>query len=706
MDHSNHPSVFLSVYLSILIVAAYSVAGYAQVAEEFGLPTDAPQDAIMAGSDEVKIVQDWSVAAFTGGSSDNSDKSFLAVTVPFSFRYGGIESAQLLKGWKQTEQTAKQADGVQRSIIWIDPVTNLAVTAVVTTFNRYPAVEWLLYFENQGQQDTPILEDVQALDVMLRTNDATQPAVLHRLTGDNCSDQTFLPYETPLEAGQEISMAPVGGRPSNTGAVPFFNFEYAGKGVITAVGWSGQWAATLQRAKEGPTRLRAGMELTHLVLHPGEKIRSPRILLMPWSGDRTTGHQRFRRLMMFHYAPKQDGRPLRLPTVAAQCFDRYIGHNQRPEFATEAAQLAAVKFTRELGGTAHWIDALWFKDGFPSGVGTWECKPEFSRGLKPISDACHEQGMKFVVWFEPERIGKGSRIAREFPELVFGGSNGGLFKLNDPEARRWLTELLSQRISEFGIDIYRNDFNMDPLDFWRGNDTPDRQGMTEIRYVEGHYAMWDELRARHPKLWIDNCASGGRRIDLETCMRAVSLSRSDTACWPDHEILNHVQTQGLSLYIPLSTTFTWTPVAYDVRSSSTAGTIGQFDCLDPQFPMDQGRAALAEAKANQPYWYGDYYPLSTPTLAADQWAAFQLHRADCGRGMVLAFRRQECPQPEYTVKLGGLDPASDYQVEFVDDAWQRTEKTIPGRELAEKLVIQLPKEKSSLLIRYRQLPAK
>ncbi len=40
--------------------------------------------------------------------------------------------------------------------------------------------------------------------------------------------------------------------------------------------------------------------------------------------------------------------------------------------------------------------------------------------------------------------------------------------------------------------------------------------MTEIRYVEGHYAMWDELRARHPGLWIDNCASGGRRIDLET----------------------------------------------------------------------------------------------------------------------------------------------------------------------------------------------
>ncbi len=704
MGHANNPNRLSFILLSAVIIAAYVTVGYAQAAEEISLPNDAPNDAVMAGPAEIQILHDWSAAAFTGGSAGTGEASLLAVATPFSFQYGGTDSSKFLKEWKQEVKTVKQKDGIEHKITWTDPVSQLAVTAVVTCFHRYPAVEWLLSFENQGQQDTPIIENIQALDVRLRTNDARQPAVLHRLTGDNCNDRSFLPYETPLKAGKDITMAPVGGRPSNTNAFPFFNFEYAGQGVITAIGWSGQWAATLQRANDGPTRLRAGMELTHLVLHPGERIRSPRILLMPWNGDRITAHQRFRRLLMFQYVPKLDGRPVRLPIVAAQCFDRYIGRNQRPEFATEAAQLAAVKFTHELGGTAHWIDALWFKDGFPNGVGNWECRPEFPQGLKPIGDACHEQGMKFIVWFEPERVGAGSRIAREHPEFVFGGADGGLFKLNDPDARRWLTDLLSQRITEFGIDIYRNDFNIDPLGFWRGNDTPDRQGMTEIRYVEGHYTMWDELRARHPGLWIDNCASGGRRIDLETCMRAVPLSRSDTVCSPGHPIFDQVQTQGLSLYIPLFASFGWTPEACEFRSAATAGAIGQFDCMNEQFPMDQGQAALSEAKENQPYWYGDYYPLTSPTLAADQWAAYQFHRGDCGRGMVLAFRRQECPQPEYTVKLGGLDPARDYQVEFIDDNWQRTEKTIPGRGLAEKLVIQLPKEKNSLLIRYRPLP--
>ena len=66
--------------------------------------------------------------------------------------------------------------------------------------------------------------------------------------------------------------------------------------------------------------------------------------------------------------------------------------------------------------------------------------------------------------------------------------------------------------------MYRNDFNLDPLGFWRGADAPDRQGITEIRYVEGQYAIWDELLRRGiPGCAIDNCASGGRRIDLETC---------------------------------------------------------------------------------------------------------------------------------------------------------------------------------------------
>jgi hypothetical protein len=70
----------------------------------------------------------------------------------------------------------------------------------------------------------------------------------------------------------------------------------------------------------------------------------------------------------------------------------------------------------------------------------------------------------------------------------------------------------------------------DPLPYWRANDAPDRQGMAEIRHVEGLYEFWNDLLRRHPGLVIDNCASGGRRIDLETISRSIPLWRSDWQC--------------------------------------------------------------------------------------------------------------------------------------------------------------------------------
>ena len=90
-----------------------------------------------------------------------------------------------------------------------------------------------------------------------------------------------------------------------------------------------------------------------------------------------------------------------------------------------------------------------------------------------------------------------------------------LLNLGNPEARKWLVEHIDKILVEQGIDLYRQDFNMDPLYFWQANDSEDRQGITEIKHVTGYLAYWDELRRRHPNMLIDSCASGGRRNDLE-----------------------------------------------------------------------------------------------------------------------------------------------------------------------------------------------
>lgn len=618
--------------------------------------------------------------------------------LPFSFLLDGKPSAGLLASWPLETTTSEEGDLTLRTLRWTQPGGGLQVVAEVRTFANSPAAEWVLHFENTGTADTPVISDIEPLDVGLRSGYAKRTLALHELHGDGCDHDTFSVLESTIDAGRTKTIASTGGRPSSVSAFPFFDLEYAGQGLIVGIGWTGQWAAHFTRAGSGPARLAAGMEATHLVLRPGERIRSPRILLLPWRGDRQTALNRFRRLILAHYVPMIDGEPARTP-VALQTFDRYVW--AVPEWATEAGQIAYAKAAHEVGADSVWLDAAWFPGGFPNGVGSWFARPEdFPRGLKPVSDAAHAKGMRFVLWFEPERVAPGSEIAREHPEFVHGGADGGLFRLDMPEARQWLTDLLSKRIEEYGIDVYRNDFNIDPLGFWQRNDAPDRVGMTEIRYVEGLYQMWDDLLRRHPGLMIDNCASGGRRLDLEMTMRAIPLWRSDTNCSPGHPEFNQAQIPALSRYLPLHAGSVWTPETYSVRSSAASGLSCEFDYRSDSFDFDLARRMLEEVHENQPYWLGDLYPLAPIGISKGAWGAYQLHRADWNAGIVLAFRREESPYPILEAQLGGLDPKATYLLEYIDEGGHVTKRTALGRDLLESCELRIERGKS-LLLRYR-----
>ena len=163
---------------------------------------------------------DWADACIVTGNGricwadeDKGPRPFMAAAIPFSFRLGGQPSASFLPEWRQAATTNETSTRTVREVVWTDPKTALRVNAAVVAFKRYPAAEWVLSFENLGDRDTPPIEEVQALDVQLRTSCAEEPVRLHHLIGDVCSERSFLPQETEVEQGKPVTLAPKGGRP-------------------------------------------------------------------------------------------------------------------------------------------------------------------------------------------------------------------------------------------------------------------------------------------------------------------------------------------------------------------------------------------------------------------------------------------------------------------------------------------------------------
>ena len=173
--------------------------------------------------------------------------------------------------------------------------------------------------------------------------------------------------------------------------------------------------------------------------------------------------------------------------------------------------------------------------------------------------------MKSIVWFEPERVTPGTFLYTNNPAWLLGREGDQkLLNLGHAEARAWLINHVDRLLTEQGIDLYRQDYNIDPLNFWRGADAEERQGITENHYVTGYLAYWDELLQRHPGMLIDSCASGGHRNDLETLRRSLPFLRSD---FIQDAVGNQCHTYGLSFWLPYHGTGTSSTGAYDLRSA-------------------------------------------------------------------------------------------------------------------------------------------
>lgn len=637
------------------------------------------------------------------------------VLPPFSFVLDGKNSDEFLLKWDYKSEKATTRDPLTEETVftYTDPQSGLQVRCFVTCFKDFNAIEWVLKFSNNSGKDSPLLEKAAVISQIF-SGEEDGNYILHHNKGSNADRADFQPVDETLVQGKNVYLTPSGGRSSDNTAFPFFNLEMPGnKGIVAAVGWTGKWYADIVQTSAKAVQLRSGMEKMQLSLYPGEEIRTPKICLLFWKGeDRMVGHNQFRQFILAHHSRKIDGHFAEYPLSGS--FD-YGDPAPCGEYNCLTADyaIALVKRYRHFKVLPElfWLDAGWYtgcgwdkeKGEWWQNVGNWSVdKERFPDGLKPVADAVHAAGAKFMVWFEPERVRPGTQIDREHPEWLtkIKGRDDFLFNLGDKDARVWLTDLISGIIEKEGIDYYRQDFNFDPMPYWETANKPGRVGMAEIRHIEGLYAFWDSLLVRFPKLLIDNCASGGRRIDLETTTRSAPLWRTDYQYGEPNGYQAH--TYGLNFYLPIHGTAIYKTDSYTFRSGLGGTAVLNWEVTGRESePIPAIQKRIRDYLALRPYFYGDYYPLtgSKTTTRDNAWLAYQLNRPDKGDGIVVAFRRKESGEESIRIKLGGLETNSRYTVEM-EDYGVRFEKS--GKELMNGMDISIPLRPASLLIKYNR----
>ena len=175
-----------SIFLSIIVTMVASFA--AAEAMDKTLPPHQLESGLVT-SGEVELSQRW-VATVTADVKPLNVPTYVAdwlsTTLPFTFKYGGLASASLLPHWsRHCDQPHTDSVSQRQSIVWTDPATGLRVIWEVKRFLDFPAVEWVLRFENKGSKDTPIIDDVRALDLRLKRS-GDEPYRVAMKRSDDC----------------------------------------------------------------------------------------------------------------------------------------------------------------------------------------------------------------------------------------------------------------------------------------------------------------------------------------------------------------------------------------------------------------------------------------------------------------------------------------------------------------------------------------
>jgi alpha-galactosidase len=320
---------------------------------------------------------------------------------------------------------------------------------------------------------------------------------------------------------------------------PWFALTRSAGGVFSgSIAWSGNWA--LRFEPQGETGLLVSGGLLdrgfEKVLCPGEHFEAPRAVLV-LGQDLNAVSQQYAAVGRRHWYPRNQ----RSQTMLVEWNHWWPYEDVEINQQVFAANIDAAA---RMGFEICVLDAGWFG---PSDSGTfwydyrgdWALvnSQRFPDGIRPLADRAHAVGMSFGIWCEIEALGVKAQLAQDHPDFVAlrGDQRLGYVCFGNPAVQEWAYQTLRRLIIEYGADWIKLDFNLDPGMGCDRDDHGHHAGDGLYDHYQGYYHTLARVRADFPEVILENCSSGGLRIDLGMMRQTHATFLSDPD-WPVHDL--------------------------------------------------------------------------------------------------------------------------------------------------------------------------
>ena len=252
-----------------------------------------------------------------------------------------------------------------------------------------------------------------------------------------------------------------------------------------------------------------------VTLNPGESFETVPVAVAVSQGGLEGAVARLTRYRRVLRRPHEDHR--KLPVVFNDFMNTLMG-----DPSTERL-LPLVRAASRAGAEVFCIDSGWYTEigeGWWEKVGNWEpSKSRFPNGIAEVLDQIRAEGMVPGLWIEPEVVGVRSLMAQQLPPEAFFTRQGervlaqGRWHLDfrHPRVREHLDKVIDFLVDDLGIGYLKTDYNVNVSPGTESGSVAPGVGLLE--HNRALLDWFDGILDRHPRLTIENCASGGMRTD-------------------------------------------------------------------------------------------------------------------------------------------------------------------------------------------------